>query len=198
MNNITLESLIAEGTGILNGISFVPSHSNVTRMFSVYQLADSSIYERWKNVVIRFLSKNYTNDILVPDFRNAMEEFEKKHYAPSSMKKMIGILEAYTVVPSSIAINNSATIPSIVINNSNSQTQNQKQNVEVLVKYIEDAFTLSQLREISQIVNAEDGNMENARPKIIEKIKSFGKNLAPSIVANIITNPSVWASVFGR
>ena len=113
-------------------------------------------------------------------------------------KKKIKILEAYTFVIASIEMKNYATIHSIVINNSNSQTQNQKQNVEVLVKYIEDAFTLSQLREISQIVNAEDGNMENARPKIIEKIKSFGKNLAPSIVANIITNPSVWASVFGR
>ena len=196
MKTLTIEALISQGKEILDGIKYMPPPSCVTRLYSVYKLADESAYECWKNIVIRFLSSKYKNDISVSDFRVAMEEFEKNNYNPSSMKKMLGILEAYIVIPSSITPDNSTTQPTIVINNSNSQTQNQEQNFDIFIKSIEDSFTISQIKELKQIVDAENGNMERAKSKIIEKIKSFGANLAPSLVANIITNPSIWASIY--
>ena len=196
MDTLTIEALIAEGNEILEGIKYVPSSPNVFRTFSVYHLADESVYERWKNIVIRFLSTNYPDDISSSDFRKVAEEFEKKYYSPTSMKKMLGILEAFKAIPTPItSVLEKTNTPSIVINNSNSQSQEQSQNIDILIKSIEDAFTISQLKELRQIVNEENGNLEKSKPKLTEKIKSFGSNLASNIVANILTNPVIWSSI---
>ena len=196
MDTLTIEALIAEGNEILEGIKYIPSSPNVFRTFSVYHLADESVYERWKNIVIRFLSTNYPADISSSDLRKAAEEFEKKYYSPTSMKKMLGILEAFKAIPTPItSVGEKTSTPSIVINNSNSQSQEQSQNIDFLIKSIEDAFTISQLKELRQIVNEENGNLEKAKPKLMEKIKSFGSNLASNIVANILTNPVIWSSI---
>lgn len=196
MEQLTIEALIAEGSEILKSIKHKPSRSNVIRTSSMYYLADESVYERWKNITVRFISTNYPDDISSSDFRKAAEEFEEKYYSPTSMKKMLGILEAFKAIPTPItSVGGKTNAPSIVINNSNSQSQEQSQNIDFLIKSIEDAFTISQLKELRQIVNEENGNLEKAKPKLMEKIKSFGSNLASNIVANILTNPVIWSSI---
>jgi hypothetical protein len=193
---INIDYLIQKGEEILNGITFVPSRSNVMRLYSVYKVSDLSEYEKWKNLVIRFLGIKYPKDVSYEDFRNYMESFEKKRYSPDGMKSMIGVLESLKTFPNNISITPETNANGgIVINNTNSQTQNQEQNVNVLVKLLEDSLTYSQLKEIKAIIDSEKSNIENSKPKLIDKIKSFGHDLAPSIVANIITNPSVWSAL---
>jgi len=75
---INIDYLIQKGEEILNGITFVPSRSNVMRLYSVYKVSDLSEYEKWKNLVIRFLGIKYPKDVSYEDFRNYMESFEKK------------------------------------------------------------------------------------------------------------------------
>ena len=195
---ISIESLIEEGNEMLQGIKYVPAPSGVIRMFSVYNLADDSKYERWKNVVLRYLSSNYPNDISVNDFRKASEEFEKHYYSPTGMKKMVGILESLEAIPTKIenTNNKSDKESSVIINNTNSQTQNQVLNIDLFTKAIEDVLTVSQIKEMKKVVEEEGGDLTKAKPKLVEKLKSFGENLASNIVANLITNPSIWASMF--
>lgn len=195
---ITIESLIEQGKEIQQGISLVPSSPHVIRVVSVYRLADESIYERWKNITIRFLSSKYSNDESVSDFRKATERFEKKYYSPTEMNKMIGILESIAVFPTHIesANNQQTKHTSIVINNTNSQSQNQTQNIELFTKAIEDVLTISQIKELKKVVEDEGGNVAKAKPKLVEKIKLYGENIASNIVANIITNPSIWEKIF--
>lgn len=195
---ISIESLIEEGNEMLQGIKYVPAPSGVIRMFSVYNLADDSKYERWKNVVIRYLSSNYPNDISVNDFRKALEEFEKHYYSPTGMRKMVGILESLEAIPTKIenTSNKQDKEPSIIINNTNSQTQNQVLNIDLFTKAIEDVLTISQIKEMKKVVEEEGGDLTKAKPKLVEKLKSFGENLASNIVANLMTNPSIWASLF--
>lgn len=195
---ISIESLIEEGNEMLQGIKYVPAPSGVIRMFSVYNLADDSKYERWKNVVLRYLSSNYPNDISVNDFRKASEEFEKHYYSPTGMKKMVGILESLEAIPTKIenTSNKQDKEPSVIINNTNSQTQNQVLNIDLFTKAIEDVLTVSQIKEMKKVVEEEGGDLTKAKPKLVEKLKSFGENLASNIVANLITNPSIWASMF--
>lgn len=196
---ITIESLIIQGNEILQGIKYVPSSPNVIRTFSVYSLADASKYERWKNIVLRYLSSEYPNDLSVNDFRSATEKFEDNCYSPIEMKKMIGILESIEVIPTKIEniSNRLHKEPSVIINNSNSQSQTQILNIDLFTKAIEDVLTVSQIKEMKKVVEEEGGDMMKAKPKLVEKLKSFGENLTSNIVANIITNPSIWASVFG-
>jgi len=195
---ITIESLTEQGKEILQGISFVQPSPNVIRLFSVYRLENDSIYERWKNVAIRFLSSKYPNDESVTDFRKAAEKFEKDHYSPTEMKKMIGILESITIIPTQLnhMCNQQSKQPSIIINNTNSQSQSQTIDVDWLSKAIEDVLTISQIKELNKVFEDEGGNMAKAKPKLVEKLKSFGENIASNIVANIITSPSIWTSLF--
>ena len=81
----------------------------------------------------------------------------------------------------------------IIINNTNSQSQLQYQGIDILIKSLEDQLSVSQLKELKQIVNEEKGDLEKAKPKLIDKIKLFGENVASNILANIITNPAIWS-----
>lgn len=104
-NDISIESLIEQGKEILNGITYVPSAPGVIRPFPVHKLVDVSVYERWKNITFRYLSLNYPGDMSIPDFRKAMEDFEKHYYSPTEMRKMIGIMESLAILPSKKSFN---------------------------------------------------------------------------------------------
>ena len=195
---ITIESLIKQGNEILQGTKPVPSRPGVIRTFSVHSLADESVYECWKNIVFRFLSTKYPNDISVKDFRTSADTFEKTFYFPIALKKMIGILESVKAIPTKIDDSEAKPSkgPSVVINNNNSQSQNQVLNIDLFTKAIEDVLTVSQIKELKKVVEEEDGDVEKAKPKLMEKLKSFGENLSSNIVANLLTNPTIWTSLF--
>ena len=197
--SITIESLIEQGNEILQGIKSIPAPSGVTRIMASYSLADKSYYESWKNIVIRFLSSEYPGDYSIDDFKRVSNQFSLYRNSPKYLRQMIGILESIKAVPSKIdgtAEVKQSKNPSIVINNSNSQTQNQVINVELFTKAIEDVLTVSQIKELKNVVKEEGGDVAKAKPKIIEKLKSFGENLSSNIVANFITNPLIWTSLF--
>ncbi len=197
-STITIESLIEQGNEIIQGISYVPSSPGVIRMFSVHRLSDESFFERWKNITMRFLSSRYPNDASVEDFRKAAEKFEGDYYHPTEMKKMIGVLESIAAIPTQINSTNyrHKKQPSIIINNTNSQSQNQAINIDLFTKAIEDVLTVSQIKELKKIVEEEKGDVVKAKPKLVDKLKSFGENLSSNIVANILTNPAIWSSIF--
>lgn len=82
---------------------------------------------------------------------------------------------------------------SVNVNVSQSQEQRQTQNiiVEILLDAIKDELTGRQRKEIIEIAKR-SGTPEEARKGLIEKIKEYGKDVSASIVANLITNPSIW------
>ena len=197
--SITIESLIEQGNEILQGIKSISAPSGVTRISAAYSLADKSYYESWKNIVIRFLSTEYPGDYSIDDFKRVSNQFSLYRNSPKYLRQMIGILESIKAIPSKIdaaaEVKQSKT-PSIVINNSNNQTQSQVINVELFTKAIEDVLTVSQIKELKKVVKEENGDVVKAKPKMIEKLKSFGENLSSNIVANILTNPTIWSAIF--
>ena len=80
-----------------------------------------------------------------------------------------------------------------------SQTQSQSQNqmqeiaITIFLDSIKDELTGRQMKEIKEIVDQEE-DVNQAKPKIIEKLKSFGGDVLSNIIANIITNPTILAS----
>lgn len=65
--------------------------------------------------------------------------------------------------------------------------------LNIFLDAISDELTGKQIKEIKEIM-AQEKDIEKAKPKIIEKISSFGLNVASNIIANIITNPNIWNS----
>lgn len=88
---------------------------------------------------------------------------------------------------------------SAVINNNNNMSQTQSQNqmqeiaITIFLDSIKDELTGRQMKEIKEIVDQEE-DVNQAKPKIIEKLKSFGGDVLSNIIANIITNPTILAS----
>ena len=87
---------------------------------------------------------------------------------------------------------------SINIHNSLSQNQQQSQTVNntILLDAFKESLTGKQFREIEEIVKTEK-DPEKAKPKILQKLLSFGENVASDILANLITNPTIWSGFIG-
>jgi predicted nucleotidyltransferase len=77
------------------------------------------------------------------------------------------------------------------ININLTQNQNQTVNINLLISALEDELTVSQFREVNDLMKSDDIKSEK-RKKIIDKIKSFGSDIASNILANILTNPNIW------
>ena len=190
-----LESLIQEGNEIFKTISYVKAPSGIIRMFDVYKVEDETRYQTWKSKSIRFLNVNFKDDTESTAFVEAANSFDKSHYTPKYLKEMVGILISFKEIPNNIKRkeNVKQTPPSAVTVNIN-QSQTQNQEINLFIEAISDELTGKQYKELQSIAQ-EESNPDTLKQKIVEKLKSFGGDVLSNIVANIITNPSVWISM---
>ena len=190
-----LESLIQEGNEIVKTISYVKAPSGIIRMFDVYKVEDETRYQTWKSKSIRFLNVNFKDDTESTAFVEAANSFDKSHYTPKYLKEMVGILISFKEIPNNIKRkeNVKQTPPSAVTVNIN-QSQTQNQEINLFIEAISDELTGKQYKELQSIAQ-EESNPDTLKQKIVEKLKSFGGDVLSNIVANIITNPSVWNSM---
>lgn len=189
MEEITLEQLIEEGKDIKKTISYVNAPSGVIRLYAVYRLADNSKYEIWKNKSIRFLSIKFPGDRCINDFEESTKEFAKTNYYPHIFDKMLAILQSCLDMPQVVRVAKDPSIldKSINVNVNQTQSQQQSQSLDVLMDIIKDELTGKQYKEIRDIVKTES-NLASAKSKLVDKIKSFGMDVASNIIANIITS----------
>jgi hypothetical protein len=71
------------------------------------------------------------------------------------------------------------------------QTQNVKVDFNILLKDIKNELTGKQFGELENILKEND-EPETKKNKIVDKLKSFGSDVATNIIANILTNPQLW------
>lgn len=195
MADITLESLIEEQRNRIPQLKFVPSPRGCIG-FSYYCYNNPEEYQKWLATTSRLISIQFPNDKDVAEFENTAKE----KLSPNQQQRLLAILEAFSCLPT--IIQNGKTIDNnqngITVNanisNTNSQSQNQEQTlaVNMFLEAIKDDLTGKQVKELKGVIAESAGDKEKARSGIIEKLKSFGPNVASNIVANIITNPSIW------
>ena len=202
MNTITIENLIAQGEQIRNGIALTSN----TR-YGRYDFKDENEYEIWKNKTIRFLTANYSGDRCISDFESANRCLMLYGKKPKEMDKVIAVLKGCLAVPvvlkrmvSPQTKNASDKSIQITVNQSQSQsqtqTQEQKQVVEIFLEAIKDELTGKQFKELKEIAKQEP-NPEKAKTKVLDKIKSWSGDVLANVVANIVTNPTVWGGLLG-
>ncbi len=193
----TLDDIIAQAKVIRAGI--VPKPNS---RFKCCTLSDNEQYETWKSITIRFLAANYPNDRCNQDFEVEIRNFEVYGYKQSFMDSIIATLTACKEIPilpssSNIEAMNDRPI-NININQSQiqSQTQEQKQVIEIFLEAIKDELTGKQFKELKEIAK-EEPNPEKAKTKVLDKIKSWSGDVLANVVANIVTNPTVWGGILG-
>lgn len=189
----TLESLISQAEIIKAGLTNTSAYGLIC-----YSLANEQEYEVWKNVTIRFLIANFTDDRCIQDFEDSCKKFRHDGCRPNDMDKIIGILKSCTIIPvlPKKKVVTAAIDKSVNVNVHQSQKQEQSQivAVDLFLEAIKDEITGKQLKELKSIVQ-EEPNPEKAKSRILDKVKSWGESISASIIANIITNPSIWSGL---
>lgn len=204
MSYITLESLIQEHKERIDLLKYQPDPPGCWG-FSYYYYEDSEAYQKWLAKTKRFIAINYPSDKYVNEF----EVVSNGNKSPEQQKKLLAILEAFAVLPTVIPDNRITQVAEkkgdgkdsinvvTTINNSNSQSQDQGQSlaVELFIEAIKDDLTGRQIKELKAVVADVNNDLQKARPGIITKLKEFGSDVASNIVANILTNPSIWSGL---
>lgn len=156
-----------------------------------YTHTDNNAYERWLALTRRYLKTYYSGDDFIPDFEKAAKEIDP---SPEQMDKMLAILDALDQLPEVVKTHNEKSEPRVTINNTQLQSQSQSQNVmlKVFVEALHEELSGKQIRELKSVAEDENLNEEEKKSTILDKIKEFGKDTLASIVANVLTNPTIW------
>ena len=204
MEEITLDSLIQEHELRINNLRYKPDPPHCFG-FAYYYYDDDNAYKLWLAKVKRYIGIHFNNDKDVAEF----ETISRNSITPEQQRTLLAILKALAilpiVVPEKQVIQKSgknkpereAINVTTNINNSNSQTQNQQQSlaIDLILNVIKDDLTGRQIKELKEVVIESDNDLEKARPGVVEKLKSFGADVASNIVANILTNPTIWGGL---
>lgn len=188
---ITIGSLIQEQE---NRIGYL---RDCGELMICYEYDDMQSYNNWVAKSIRFLELNFSGDKHISDFITVGEQ----NINPDQQQKLLAILKAFACFPTVIHDKNKqdnkgkAINVNTNINNSNSQFQSQSMALNIFIEAIKDDLTGRQIKELKQIFENENGDIEKTRPKIVDKLLSFGKDVASNIVANLLTNPSIWSGL---
>ena len=192
--NISLEKIIEQGQVLLKTLTKDPPVRGYIGPIT-YSFTNYDEYTLWRHTCLRYVLKNFPNDISGEELKNLFQEFEHL-YRPRIFQHILGVLQSLREVPEMIVDNNkSDDNRTIQIINSNSQTQEQSINFDIIIQTIKDELTGRQLKELKEIVETEQDE-EIKKKSVKEKIISFGHELAPNILANIITNPNIWGFMF--
>lgn len=194
MADITLDAIIRELE------KRIPRLKYINGIIPSYEYDDMETYEEWLARTKRYLNIHFHNDRFVKEF----EETSKKRMWPDQQQKLLAILKAFadlpTLIPQKDNTKDKVTEKGINFtanfSNTNNQSQNQEQTlaVNMFLEAIKDDLTGKQVKELKGVIAESAGDKEKARSGIVEKLKSFGSDVASNIVANIITNPSIWQS----
>ena len=189
---ITIDDLIQQGEEFVSQIAENPSAGWRSRYYLENDKA--SEYKVWKATAKRFIGAHYSGD-------KAIEEFEQTsnyHLSPDNHQKLLAILKAIRAIPQPNAVPmNNGRKGDIIVNNSNtvSQTQNTTVWCTAFIESIKHELTGRQLQEIKEILEQHKDTPETAKPKIIEKLMSFGSNVAAGILGNLMTTPNIYAGI---
>lgn len=193
-----LEQYIEEGEAIAATIKYVKAPSGVWRTFDVYSLGNESDYQTWKNKCLRLLDLHFKKEGSSKLFKDAEEQFANHHNTPKYLQDMIGVLKACVEMPPVVeekASEAPLTPSPVTINVNQSQSQSQSVVIDIFLESIKDEIPGKHFKELMAIA-AEENDPVKAKSKILDKVKSFGEDVLSNIVANIITNPSIWSGLF--
>lgn len=198
-NKVTLDSLIKEAQEI--ALNLTPRNGHP---YGGYYLHDNLQYETWKNLALRFLSANFSGDRCIQDFEYHANLFEVDNRQKCHLESLIALLNSCHAIPVLPKLSTENSIKAmdktinINVNQSQSQTQSQEQKQinEIFLESIKEELTGKQFKELKEIAK-EEPNPEKARTRILDKIKSWSGDILANVVANIVTNPTVWSGLLG-
>ena len=182
---MTLDDLIKEGEtfqikhqqGYVENVGY-----GLIKQVSGYSyLPNADKFGVWIQHCVRYLTQNFPGDIAIEDFKNVQIEDLKQ----GTIYKLVGVLKALKENPIICPVAKPSNMNNITINQN--LTQNQTQTFNAVLNSLKDELRGKEFDEIEKILSS-NSPKEEKKKSIIEKLKSFGENVAAGVVASILTN----------
>lgn len=152
-------------------------------MHIIYQptsyIENGDDFLKWVQTCKRYIMINYPNDIAADTFRIT----EIKKMTQEDIYNLVAVLESLKEIPKVCEYKSNSV--SSIINVNQNQSQIQKQNIDVLLSTIKEELKEKDYAEIEAILKSRESSL-NKKNKIIEKLMSFGENVAASIIASVL------------
>jgi hypothetical protein len=116
------------------------------------------------------------------------------HIAIGKSKEfLVGLIENLKTFGMPVSKENLNTGISLQINQDNNQSQSSSViiNIDLILESLKYGLSGSQIEELKVILESNQESKEKKRT-FVEKIKSFGSDVASNILANLLTNPQVY------
>ncbi|MBO7610103.1 MAG: hypothetical protein J6S96_07885 [Muribaculaceae bacterium] len=186
-SEISIDSLLNEGRDLKSSLKLNGE------IIGWYSFQNEDKYTKWKYTTIRAIECLFPDDNGISRLEDAFKQFESHLRSPDEFSQILGILESFNTIPKIVPSHKQDNNP--VIQVINSQSQFQTQSMQLVVDIINDVLTTSQRKDLKEIIES-DTDVESKKKSILEKIKSFGSDVAASILANIVTNPNIIGTLF--
>jgi len=155
---------------------------------------DSYGLVNWRNHATNLMVRIYGKDSLI-----IHQISDIKHFSPESVpgnkRKAIALIEGLIKEIERFGVPKQAEKDdnkSLNINITQTQNQTTQISLSLLIESIQDELKGGQLKELQAIIEEKDIEPIEKKSKIIETLKKFGGDVASNIVANILTNPSLF------
>ena len=178
MNEI-LDDLISQGKELEKSII----EKWNSGLMIIYESERKQDYEDWLSSVKRLIKTKYPSEL---------NDFEKINtgITPEIHIKILGLLSSLKRFPEE-PVKDISNESKISITNNQTQNNSQEISLNIFNEAIKDEITGKQLKEILAGFKEDP---EKTKSILLEKIKGFGSDVLSNIVANIVTNPSVYSS----
>lgn len=187
---ITIDDLITEGKSFK--IETTPLRETLESGYRVIHQPTSYIqngdkYMAWIEKSKRFLSVNYPNDRAIDDFTAISKERKN-----DTCLRLVAILVSLKEIPQICETKKDTphTVQNINVNQSQNQTQNI--NIDIVLHAIQEEIGRAGIQSIKDV---EGKTEEEKKQNILAKLKGFGESTLSNIVANILTNPTIWTQL---
>lgn len=183
MNKI-LDDLIFKGKELQNSIKIRDWNRG---LMTTYESTKEQEYQNWIFAVKRLVDTQYKSS------SNRLRPYEND-ISPKNHIKILGILEGIKLFPEE-PIKDNGNESKISITNNQTQNNSQEINLNIFNEAIKDEITGKQLKELKEILAGFKEDPEKTKSTLLEKIKGFGSDVLSNIVANIVTNPTIYNSL---
>ncbi len=171
------------------------------KLNTLMELRETKQFNVWQKETVLTLINIYSeNDKRIKSF----EEIRSYHYsdkfpdakveAESILKSLIKDIEDFGIVKS----DSKSKMEGVNVNLHQHNSQNQSTSVNINIDFILDVLKgelrNSEIEEVKEILESDDEPKEKKK-KFIDKIKSFGSDVASNILANLLTNPQVYEHI---
>jgi hypothetical protein len=161
------------------------------------KIHDSYTLENWKNkatnIIIRIYGKDSTPESQIKDLKytsyynsGGNNAAMRKQQAFELIDGLIKEIERF-----GLPIIETVKDKSLSINITQTQNQETKISLSLIIESIQNELTGSQLKELQEIISNVELDKNKKRASVIERLKQFGTDVAANILANILTNPSL-------